>query len=100
MTRLWNHKPDNMAACRSKEREFLPSLENYFEEAIMQADPAAMIEPQYKCVFIRVLKILQKHWILIESVLFQYQESERNRFRLARLTFIISKMPLLFRSKQ
>lgn len=48
MTRLWNHKPDNLEACRSKEREFLPSLESYFEEAIMQTDPAAMIEPQYK----------------------------------------------------
>lgn len=50
MTRLWNHKPDNMAACRSKEREFLPSLESYFEAAIMESDPAAMIETQYKKV--------------------------------------------------
>nr|CAG4638322.1 EOG090X0324 [Cyclestheria hislopi] len=46
LTRLWNLCPDNMAACRSKERDFLPSLENYFEEAIEQLDPS--IESQYK----------------------------------------------------
>ncbi|KAK7574093.1 hypothetical protein V9T40_011284 [Parthenolecanium corni] len=50
LTKLWNHRPNNLDACRSKERHFLPSLDSYFEEAIMQSDPAAMIEAQYKKV--------------------------------------------------
>ncbi|XP_071451674.1 THO complex subunit 1 isoform X2 [Hetaerina americana] len=50
LTRLWNLNPNNLDACKSKERDFLPSLENYFEEAIMQSDPASMIENEYKRV--------------------------------------------------
>lgn len=46
LNRLWNLCPDNMAACRSKDRDFLPTLEHYFEEAIEQLDPS--IESQYK----------------------------------------------------
>lgn len=48
MNRLWNLNPDNMAACRSKERDFLPTLESYFQEAIEQLDPS--VESQYKYV--------------------------------------------------
>ena len=39
LTALWNLHPDNLEACRAKDRDFLPSLENYFEEAIEQLDP-------------------------------------------------------------
>jgi len=46
LNRLWNLCPDNMEACRSKDRDFLPTLENYFEEAIEQLDPS--VESQYK----------------------------------------------------
>nr|CAG4649179.1 EOG090X0324 [Scapholeberis mucronata] len=48
LNRLWNLCPDNMEACRSKDRDFLPTLENYFEEAIEQLDPS--VESQYKRV--------------------------------------------------
>ena len=34
LTELWNLNPDNLEACRAAERDFLPSVENYFEEAI------------------------------------------------------------------
>ena len=50
MNVLWNLCPDNMAACRSKDRDFLPTLESYFEEAIEQLDPS--VESQYKCVVV------------------------------------------------
>ncbi|XP_011315035.1 THO complex subunit 1 [Fopius arisanus] len=50
LTKLWNLCPNNLEACKSKERDFLPSLETYFEEAIMQLDPAAMVEDEYKKV--------------------------------------------------
>jgi len=50
LTQLWNLCPDNMEACRSKERDFLPSLEVYFEEAIEQLDPKNQVEEQYKKV--------------------------------------------------
>ena len=39
LTELWNQNTDNLEACRAAEIDFLPSLENYFEEAIEQQDP-------------------------------------------------------------
>eukprot|EP00091_Calanus_sinicus_P023443 TRINITY_DN7922_c0_g1_i1.p1 TRINITY_DN7922_c0_g1~~TRINITY_DN7922_c0_g1_i1.p1 ORF type:complete len:291 (-),score=114.46 TRINITY_DN7922_c0_g1_i1:52-924(-) len=50
LTALWNLHPDNLEACRAKDRDFLPSLENYFEEAIEQLDPRNEIEDAYKKV--------------------------------------------------
>ncbi|XP_076149606.1 THO complex subunit 1 [Alosa pseudoharengus] len=50
LTRLWNLSHDNMDACKSDNREFMPSLEDFFEEAIEQADPANMVEDEYKVV--------------------------------------------------
>jgi len=50
LTSLWNLHPDNLEACRAKDRDFLPSLENYFEEAIDQLDPRNEIEEAYKKV--------------------------------------------------
>ncbi|KAG7210587.1 hypothetical protein KM043_012105 [Ampulex compressa] len=50
LTKLWNLCPNNLEACKSKDRDFLPSLETYFEEAIMQLDPVAMVEDEYKKV--------------------------------------------------
>ncbi|CAB4026369.1 Hypothetical predicted protein, partial [Paramuricea clavata] len=50
LTRLWNLCPDNMTACRSDKRNFLPDLKGFFEEAIDQADPESQIEEQYKLV--------------------------------------------------
>ena len=35
---------------RARDRDFLPSLQNYFEEAIEQLDPANGIEDEYKKV--------------------------------------------------
>ncbi|XP_012271663.1 THO complex subunit 1 [Orussus abietinus] len=48
LTKLWNLCPNNLEACKSKERDFLPSLETYFEEAIAELDPSAMVEDEYK----------------------------------------------------
>merc|ERR1719244_974144 len=50
LTALWNHNPNNLEACRAADRDFLPSLENYFEEAIEQLDPRNEVEDQYKKV--------------------------------------------------
>ncbi|XP_003701778.1 THO complex 1-like protein Hpr1 [Megachile rotundata] len=50
LTKLWNLCPNNLEACKSKDRDFLPSLETYFEEAIMQLDPSAMVDDEYKKV--------------------------------------------------
>ncbi|KAJ8408188.1 hypothetical protein AAFF_G00264160 [Aldrovandia affinis] len=50
LTRLWNLNHDNMEACKSDNREFMPTLEEFFEEAIEQADPANMVEDEYKVV--------------------------------------------------
>ncbi|XP_068196567.1 THO complex subunit 1 [Antennarius striatus] len=50
LTRLWNLNHDNMDACQSEAREFMPSLDEFFAEAIEQADPANMVEDEYKVV--------------------------------------------------
>ncbi|EZA55022.1 THO complex subunit 1 isoform X3 [Ooceraea biroi] len=50
LTKLWNLCPNNLEACKSKDRDFLPSLETYFEDAIMELDPAAMVDDKYKKV--------------------------------------------------
>ncbi|XP_059477913.1 THO complex subunit 1 [Neocloeon triangulifer] len=50
LTKLWNQASNNLEACRTKDRDFLPSLETYFEEAISQANPATMVEEKYKKV--------------------------------------------------
>jgi THO complex subunit 1 len=48
LTRLWNLCPDNLEACRLESRNFMPTLEEYFEEAIDQADPDSGVEAEYK----------------------------------------------------
>ncbi|CAK6957587.1 THO complex subunit 1 [Scomber scombrus] len=50
LTRLWNLNQNNMDACKSDSREFMPSLDEFFAEAIEQADPANMVEEEYKAV--------------------------------------------------
>lgn len=51
LTRLWNICPDNLEACKAENRtKFLPTLQEFFEEAIEQADPEAGIEDEYKLV--------------------------------------------------
>jgi THO complex subunit 1 len=50
LTRLWNINPNNLESCRGKGRDFLPRLDEYFEEAIAQLDPAAAVEDEYKKV--------------------------------------------------
>ena len=51
LTRLWNICPDNLEASKQDSRlKFLPTLEDFFEEAIEQADPEAGIEDEYKLV--------------------------------------------------
>lgn len=50
LTRLWNLYPNNMEACKSEAREFMPTLDEFFAEAIEQADPVNMVEEEYKVV--------------------------------------------------
>lgn len=51
LNRLWNLCPDNWESCRSPKRDFVPSLDKFFEAAIEEADPANQIENQYKKVY-------------------------------------------------
>ncbi|XP_071491499.1 THO complex subunit 1-like [Diadema antillarum] len=50
LTKLWNVYPSNLEACASDDRIFIPQVEEFFQEAIDQADPEAMIEAEYKVV--------------------------------------------------
>ena len=47
---MWNLCPDNLQASSAPERDFLPSVEEYFEEAIEQLNPDAQVEKEYKKV--------------------------------------------------
>ncbi|KAH8409875.1 hypothetical protein KR222_011855, partial [Zaprionus bogoriensis] len=40
LTRLWNYSPDNLQACKSEQRNFLPMLETYLETPHEKSDPA------------------------------------------------------------
>ncbi|KAF5299421.1 hypothetical protein FQA39_LY11567 [Lamprigera yunnana] len=44
LTKLWNLSPDNLEACKAKDRDFLPDLDNYFSEAIAQLEGPAKVE--------------------------------------------------------
>ena len=48
LSKLWNICPDNLEACASTERDFLPSVDEYFGEAVEQLDPANQVEESYK----------------------------------------------------
>eukprot|EP00088_Acartia_fossae_P007131 TRINITY_DN1331_c0_g1_i2.p1 TRINITY_DN1331_c0_g1~~TRINITY_DN1331_c0_g1_i2.p1 ORF type:complete len:499 (-),score=191.67 TRINITY_DN1331_c0_g1_i2:121-1488(-) len=50
LTKLWNINPDNLEACKDKERNFLPSLREYFEDPIQELNPHNGVEEQYKKV--------------------------------------------------
>lgn len=47
LTKLWECS-DNLEACKSPKREFLPSLKDFFEESFEQEDPKNEIEDEYK----------------------------------------------------
>lgn len=38
LTRLWNYSPDNLQACKSEERNFLPQVEAYLESSRDKSD--------------------------------------------------------------
>lgn len=50
LTELWNLYPDNMDACSAEERDFLPSMDSYFEEAIEELNPDNQIEDEFRKV--------------------------------------------------
>jgi len=48
LSKLWAICPNNLTSCQSADREFLPSLKDYFAESAEQEDPVNEIEEQYK----------------------------------------------------
>ncbi|KAK8777993.1 hypothetical protein V5799_020666 [Amblyomma americanum] len=51
MNRLWNLCPDNWEACSSPRRDFVPSLEKFFDIGADQADPAAAAKSRAKSMY-------------------------------------------------
>lgn len=49
LTRLWGKSEGNLEACRTPKRQFIPTISDFFEEAMMHANPANEIEDKYKC---------------------------------------------------
>lgn len=50
ISKLCNVNHGNLEACKDPNRQFLPSLREFFEEAIEQLDPANQVEKQYQLV--------------------------------------------------
>ena len=48
LTKLWNLSSDNLSSCAESSRNYVPSLEHFFEEPRQEADPANGIEENYK----------------------------------------------------
>ena len=44
LTKLWGKSESNLDACKTPKRQFIPTVEEYFEEAIMHSDPKNEIE--------------------------------------------------------
>ena len=72
LTRLWSLSPDNLAACQSAAREFLPSLQDYFLECVEQEDPKNAIEAQYKLVLINFVNKLCNSSTVFRFLYLQY----------------------------
>ncbi|XP_049275934.1 THO complex subunit 1 isoform X1 [Rhipicephalus sanguineus] len=51
MNRLWNLCPDNWEACSSPKRDFVPSLEKFFDMAMDQGDPVAGAKSRAKSIY-------------------------------------------------
>lgn len=51
MNRLWNLCPDNWEACSSPKRDFVPSLEKFFEQVLDQSETAANRSRANKAMF-------------------------------------------------
>jgi len=49
LTKLWGSSLPNLEACKTENRQFIPKVHTFFEEAMEHADPANEIEDQYKC---------------------------------------------------
>lgn len=46
LTRLWNQCPNNLEACKCRERDFLPSIEEYFADAILQLESGTPVKDE------------------------------------------------------
>lgn len=46
LTKLWNLYPDNLEACKAKDRDFLPSLDTYFADAIEQVESTTPVRDE------------------------------------------------------
>lgn len=44
LTKLWNQCPNNLKACKGHERDFMPTLEEYFADAIKQLESSSKDE--------------------------------------------------------
>lgn len=50
LSRLWNLCPDNLEACSSSERIFVPSVDVFLEEAVEQASSDPPVDPESKMI--------------------------------------------------
>lgn len=66
LTELWNKYPDSLQMCCSSERQFVPQVGPFLEEAAVQADPKEQVEEEFKHVksanfAFQALRLLSRH---------------------------------------
>jgi len=73
LTKLWNINTDNLGACKDQERNFLPSLMDFFGDPIEEMKPGSGVEAEYKKVnqgqwgwrALRLMSRRSQHFFLI-----------------------------------
>jgi len=73
LTKLWNINTDNLGACKDQERNFLPSLMQFFGDPIEEMKPGSGVEAEYKKVnqgqwgwrALRLMSRRSQHFFLI-----------------------------------
>lgn len=48
LTKLWSIEPDIKKACRDPTRKFIPTVEQFIQDALDELDPEQQVEDEYK----------------------------------------------------
>lgn len=64
LTRLWNYCPDNLEACRAKERNFLPALESYMSASVHESVRRRSAEGPWGWRALRLLARRSPHFFI------------------------------------
>lgn len=71
LTKLWNLYPNNLDACKAKDRDFLPTLDSYFAEAIEQLnrnEPSLLRDGNFGWRALRLMARRSPHFFTLNPI--------------------------------